>query len=213
MKKVLSIVAAGLISIGLSGIAQANLLTNEGFDEDIGLTGTAWGVYEFIPGWTKGIGTAGIEVQHGSIVPADSFAQYVELDSHWGVDTNSSMFQSIFLPEGSYQLDWMYHARTNNGGDDNGIKAYVTDSVGSEIYKTEISKKASDQTGLWEQISGIFTITNAGNYNLWFAAFGNDNSLGGFIDSASLTAVPEPASIFLLGAGLAGVAGLRRKKE
>lgn len=214
MKKTLSFLAAGLFCLAFSNAAQATLLTNGGFDDEIGLTGSGWNVYASLPGWTKGADTAGIEVQRGTIVPADSFAQYVELDSHGGANTNSSMFQSIFLTAGSYVLDWMYHARTNNGNDDNGIKAYVTDANGSEIYSGSISKTYNQQQpDIWEQVSWTFTIGDADTYKLWFAAFGEDNSLGGFIDSVSLTPVPEPATILLFGAGLAGVAGLRRKKE
>lgn len=196
-----------------SNASQATLLINGGFDDDILLTGTDWKVYDNIPGWSKGERTAGIEVQRGTIVPADSFAQYVELDSHGGTATNSSMFQSVFLTAGSYVLDWMYHARTNNGDNDNGIKTYVTDVNGSELFSDSISKTYNEQQPeIWEQVSWTFTIGAAATYKVWFAAFGKENSLGGFIDSVSLTAVPEPATALLFAAGIAGVAGLRRKK-
>ncbi len=214
MKKLLVLFATGLVCIGLSNSAQANLLANGGFDEDIGLSGSAWSVYDNIPGWTKEAGTAGIEVQRSTIVPADSYAQYVELDSNGGIDTNSAMFQSVFLDVGTYSLDWMYHARTNNGDDDNGIKVYVADSSDINIYADSISKTYNEQQpDIWEQVSGTFTVNTADTYKVWFAAFGLDNTLGGFVDSVSLAPVPEPASMLLLGIGLASIAGLRRKKR
>lgn len=219
MKKRLYGLAAGVLFLLVSsGASATSLLVNGQFDEDLGLTGTSWNVYSSIPGWFKGDGTAGIEVQRNSVVTAQSGDQYVELDSNGGDDTNSSMYQTVFLDAGEYTLDWWYHARTNNGDDDNGIKTYLTNLSNtwtSDIYL--VSSKASDpgQSDVWEQISWTFTIASSDTYNLWFAAYGLDNTLGGFVDSVSLTAteVPEPTTMLLFGAGLAGLFGVSRRKK
>jgi hypothetical protein len=217
MKKKLYGLTAGVLFWMIASSASATpLLVNGDFDDDMGLTGTAWKVYDSILGWTKGDGTSGIEVQQNTIVTAQSGDQYVELDSNGGVDTNSSMYQTVFLDAGEYTLDWWYHARTNNGSDDNGIEAYLSDLNNVWTFNIgSVSSKASEQSDVWEQISWTFTITSSDTYNLWFAAYGLDNSLGGFVDSVSLTAteVPEPATMFLFGAGLAGLFGVTRRKK
>lgn len=220
MRKVIAGVITGLFLIGGAISAQANLLQNGDFDEMnsslSSLKAGQWRVYDSLPGgWYKGDGTAGIEVQYNTIVGAYSSNYYVELDSHGGVNTNSSMFQDVFLYAGNYDLSFMYHARTNGSDDDNGIMALLdTLEIGS------VSKKLSDMSAdVWELITWSFSIETEGTYQLGFAAYGNDNSLGGFIDSVSLNTsapVPEPATMILFGAGLAGLATaarMRRKKK
>jgi hypothetical protein len=153
-------------------------------------------------------------VQASTVVTADTPNYYIELDSHNGLDTNSSMYQTLSLDLGSYELSWMYHARTNQDDDDNGIEGYILDSTGLQTnYLGSVSKKYSEMSTTWEKIIWSFDIAVAGNYDLYFAAYGNDNTLGGFIDSAELNPVPEPATFLLLGSGLAGLAFYRRKRK
>lgn len=219
MRKVIAAVVTGLFLVGGAVAAQANLLKNGDFDEMnsslSSLRDGQWGVYDSLPGgWYKGAGTAGIEVQYNTVVGAYSSNYSVELDSNGGVNTNSSMHQDVFLYAGQYDLSFMYYARTNGSKDDNGIMALLdTFEIGS------ISKKMNDMTAdVWELVTWTFSIETDGFHQIGFAAFGNDNSYGGLIDSASLNAsapVPEPATMILFGAGLAGLASvsLRRKKK
>jgi hypothetical protein len=215
MKKKLYGLTAGVLFLMISSSASATpLLVNGDFDEGVGLSGTDWKVYDSILGWTKGDGTAGIEVQHNTIVTAQSGDQYIELDSNGGEDTNSSMYQTLYFAAGEYTLDWWYHARTNTS-DDNGIKAYLSDLSNTWILDIDSVSKIEVQTNGWEQMSWTFTIADSDTYNLWFAAYGLDNTFGGFIDSVSLTyaEVPEPATMLLFGAGLAGLFGVTRRKK
>ena len=48
---------------------------------------------------------------------------------------------------------------------------------------------------------------------LMFAATGYSNSLGGFVDNVSLTAVPEPGTLALFGLGLMGLVLARRQQK
>ena len=51
---------------------------------------------------------------------------------------------------------------------------------------------------------------------LMFSAFGTSDSLGGYLDNVSVTAVPEPGSLQIFGLGLvilATIAGTRRRKS
>lgn len=218
MKKSFTLLATSIFLLAFLGTSNATLLVNGDFDDEtIGLTGGQSAVFDSIPGWTKDSNTEGIEVHRNTIVTADSLTQYVELDS----TKNSSMYQALNLFSGEYALDWMYHARTNDNGNDNGIKFFVYDAGNTAIYDNSISKKTEEQASVWEQVSWTFSIPEYAIYTLRFAAYGKNNSLGGFIDSVTLTSLtpepepgptpnPEPATMLLFGLGILGLAGVTR---
>jgi hypothetical protein len=222
MKRILSIATVLLLGLGTAGSAGAvNLVLNGDFellDDRVGYRGYAldnlapnrWDVYDALPGgWQSAPGGSGIEVQHNTVVPANSPHHYVELDSHsWdGGPSNSSMFQWIHIADpGTYELSFFYRARTNNR-DDNGIDVFFDDLLVADVdgFKYEFTD--------WEQYVVTFDVAQAGDYDLMFSAVGNDNSLGGFLDDISMASVPEPATMILFGSGLVGLVALARKKN
>ena len=191
---------------GAASIANANLLTNGDFESNVGLSGNSWGVFSNIDGWST-LSGPGIEIQRNTVVNAESGNQYVELDSN----SNSAMYQAISgLSVGqTYNLDFWYHTRTNNGGNDNGINVYWGNAAPGNL-QLAISDLVSSQTYNWIEYSTNLVATAETMY-LTFSAEGLSNSLGGFIDNASLNSVPEPSNIALLTIGLLGLVISRRR--
>lgn len=191
-----------------ASFANANLLTNGDFEANVGLSGTNWGIYQSIDGWNKFDGP-GIEVQRNTVIAAQSGNQYVELDSHY----NSSMYQEIggLTVGGAYELSFWYHARTNNGYNDNGINVYWGDYLPGDVAVSIDGLRQVNTPGWIEQT--VKLVASAETMFLMFAATGYSNSLGGFVDNVSLTAVPEPGTLALFGLGLMGLVLARRQQK
>jgi hypothetical protein len=177
--------------------------------------GNSWDVYRSIPGWTTSSG-AGIEVQTNgtlSSIDAQSGQHYVELDSHPSGSSNSSMQQSVALGVGSYELSFYYSPR-NNDTDSNGIFYEILGGILPQmLIQGPGAGPPVTSVGTWSLVTALFNVTTAGNYDLRFSATGTQNTLGGFIDTVSITAVPIPAAGLLLPVGVAllGFASRRRK--
>ena len=200
-KKFLALCIATSVSIGIAGLAQANLITNGSFEDPSFSTGT-WQVFTLIPGWTAVSGD-GIEIQnHAAGSPYDG-NNLVELDSN----NNSAMVQTVNTVLGqNYTLSFYYSPRPNIPLESNGI----------EIRWNGALLDTLDQAGGSVTNWSLHTYTVAGaglGTSLKFEAIGTNDSLGGYLDKVSLDTVPEPATMLLFGAGITVLAGLRLKRK
>jgi len=201
-----SLVANGDFETVDGRVGNAKSLRLDSFD---GITGR-WDVYTSLPGgWMTGFGP-GIEVQYdGVVVNAHSLYHYIELDSHPGPDSNSSMYQDIvFSDPGLYELSFWYHPRTSIP-DDNRIDVYFDGQLVS------VANETTEQMNAWTEYSVSLSVADvSAPKRLMFSAGGLSNSYGGFLDDIDIQEVvnnPEPASMLLLGAGLFSLAGVRRR--
>jgi hypothetical protein len=204
MKKII----AGCLFVVASGMASAsNLLVNGSFENPTQAEGTWQVYYPSVEGWTVTAGP-GLEIRNSVVGEAQHGQNFVELDSHNGTDTNSAITQTIsgLTAGATYEVSYWYSPRIGQPASTNGIKA-----LWNGLQKDAVTALGGSANS-WINYTFLVTALNSTN-TLSFAAYGNDDSLGGNIDNVSLSAVPLPAAAWLFGSALLGFGVLRRKQQ
>ncbi len=184
------VLAAGLLA-GLQ--AQAATVYADDFNADVqGLntTPTGWVVTN---GTVDTIGTGYYDLQPGN-------GNYLDLDGT--SNQGGTIEHDLFLTAGvTYTLSYWLAGNLRNAGTE------TVDVVFGGATDT-VTPQANDNFSLHTL---TFTPTTSGTYALTFDNLGGDNQ-GALLDNVSVTAVPEPASVALLLAGL-GVVGVARRRR
>jgi hypothetical protein len=204
----LFLAATGLALLAMAGTvrAEVNLVTNGSFEAP-GPDFSARGTYCYLnfpgmecgslPGWT-GTGPVILSSSLAWGTPNSPFGAVLV-----GLQGITSIQQALNLTAGrTYTLTW------SDAGRDYAVPSAYDVTFGSQ---TLASNALAIGQG-WSARSVVFVATGAGNL-----AFNGRTTAGdgtAFIDGVSLTAaVPEPASVALMLAGLVAVAGLARKRR
>ena len=123
-----------------------------------------------------------------------------------------TLTQTVYLAVGTYEVgfdDYITQSGANNPGD-----AHLSATVGGQtITSTDLAGKA---VGQWLHNAADLVITTAGLYTYTFTYTSDDGpSKDVLVDEAYIidAPIPEPLSIGILGAGLLGLAGLRRRRH
>ncbi len=199
-----SLLINGSFETGIPGKAKG--LVNRANFNQLPTSGPTWDVWKTLNGWKTTAGP-GIEVDSNRTSPlldAEDGRLYAQLDS----TGNSAMNQGLRLGVGRYNLTFWYSPQTAVAAT-NAI-AY---GLGNLVSGQVTVGTAGAQVGVWTLVHKTVSVTRSGYFNLSFAAAGTSDGVGGYLDNIGLAPVPVPAAGFALLGGLAGLAGVSRRRR
>lgn len=168
-------------------------------------TQEAYGLNTSLDNWTVTDGTIDVVGDPGFFpglcTDGPSPDKCVDLDGSSG-NAGKITSTGILLGPGNYAFSYWLKGNSRQGADDT-VRVIVETGV------TPGTSHILASADPWQQFTQFFTLLAPQTVNLVFDHSGNDN-IGILLDNVSLTQVPEPATLSLLGLGLAA-AGLRRR--
>jgi len=189
-------------------IAEQIMLFSDDFNKEAGSNVLN---YNSFANWDVSDGAVDIIVQGGyGISCAGGVVKCIDLDGTVYDSGRLVTKQNFNLLPGVYTLSFAVSGN-QRGNMTKWSSDTVTVSLGN-VYSETFTKTAADP---FEVVSRTFTVSNASTGHLVFENAGGDD-VGIILDNVRLnadvpTSTPEPATIALLGMGVIGLAGLRKK--
>ena len=197
MKRTLSLVALLASAAAFAGpVPAGNLLANGSFESTIVANGS-WVNVASMPGWTwlAGPGT-GFEIRNNVAGAAQQGRNYIELDTNG--NTTIGQYLDNLSGGARYDLSFWYSPREFQPASTNGVQVFWNGLLlGATL--TGLGGSGTD----WAQHQYRVT-AQAGRNLLSFASVGTSDGLGGNLDNVSLYRIPEPGTLALTLAALAG---------
>lgn len=186
----------------LSFSATANVLVNGGF-ENPNVNSGSWQYFSAsdVDGWNG----SNIEIWNNlNNVSAFEGNQFAELNSHPGTGQAFTIFQDFSTVQGqTYNVSFAYRARSNNN------EAFQADIRG--LTNLESWLIDDHTTSQWSTFSSSFVADSTLSSIAFTTIVPSTGTVGNFIDDVKVSAVAEPATLALLGLGIASLGFTRRR--
>jgi hypothetical protein len=210
MKRILVVVCTAILCLGTMGMASATVIFQDNFNtENGGKTSNPW--YNFA-NWTVSDGNVDLVNYFDSGWPSFSaYGSFVDMDgsniSNAGKLTSRNAFS---LDASDYILKFdLAGSQRDWSPSDQVIVQVISGTL--TLVNTTYSKTYSEG---FTTVVIPFSVSSPTAISISFEGVGGDWA-GVLLDNISLETapVPEPATMLLLGSGLAGLAGFRRKMK
>ncbi|HDZ37376.1 MAG TPA: PEP-CTERM sorting domain-containing protein [Marinobacter sp.] len=199
----LKMLSSFALAVVISTSAQASVIFQDSFDTE-GTPGASTLNYSSFANWTVFEGSVDL-INSGNygIDCVGNTGKCVDLD---GSTKNAGTLNSssIALSAGIYSL--MFDISGNQRGPAADDELLVTLSG---LIEENFTLSANDP---WQSVVRTFTVAEDTTGFISFNHSGKDN-IGIVLDNVSVSAVPEPGTLALLGLGLAGLGAARRRQK
>jgi hypothetical protein len=218
MKKIIAM--AALAAVSATASASTNLFADGSFEEISQVGSGTWAIVsqstltgdEGGHGWKVGAApgvkgaASGLEVRDGVAGAAQDGVNFIELDGN----ENDMITQTLkTVVNQQYEISFYVEDRPDVANLTGGY-GYKIVSGAMNVSSTSVG---SFGTNWIKQTIDFTALASSTKFSIWAA--GKSDSLGTSFDNFSATAVPEPATLGLLAAGLAvlGLTSRRRRQQ
>lgn len=225
-KKIYTLLAVSIFVLGGVNISQAGLI-NGGFEFPVIPDNSFGNVPEGTPGlgWQTTASDNMIEIWNEPFLGVDAYEgeQFAELNAN----EVSNLYQEISGIAVGAVVGWEFAHRGRDGVDTIGLEITdlgVDNVLGGGDDTLLFSNTFSDGNTAWGFYQGTGIVALGNNIRFSWISVSSTSGIdpytyGNFLDAAAFGVgeggdpVPEPATMLLFGAGMAGLAGLRLRKK